>query len=272
MYHSSASLRANNVSDSKDGEGKDLNPVKSKFGHINKKHICRTTAEAQMVEHTSDKTHDQQYKVGTSIDGHDSLNVNEENASRSISEATPKQDEKYTEMNRGRTLEEIMAADIEERNRNVENMKDALDANEHGTEDKNGHSNEEVIIDDDLASLAVEGEDIQYMPLDSNNEPVDMTNIMTKYTNDEIGIYMREMSAPAVGRSIGGVTIWSTDLRESDLHEKHIRGGGRGGQKINKTSNCVQLTHLPTGIVIKCQATRSLESNRKIARKVLSNK
>lgn len=61
-------------------------------------------------------------------------------------------------------------------------------------------------------------------------------------------------------------------LMDSDLDEKFIRGRGPGGQKINKTSNCVQLTHLPSGLVVKCQAERSLEHNRKEARKLLQLK
>ena len=61
-------------------------------------------------------------------------------------------------------------------------------------------------------------------------------------------------------------------LLESDLEESFIKGSGPGGQKINKTSNCVQLKHTPTGIVIKCQETRSREENRRIARRLLVRK
>jgi len=38
-------------------------------------------------------------------------------------------------------------------------------------------------------------------------------------------------------------------LNESDLEEKFVRGSGPGGQKINKTSSCVQLKHVPTGML-----------------------
>lgn len=55
----------------------------------------------------------------------------------------------------------------------------------------------------------------------------------------------------------------------SDLLEKFVRGSGAGGQKINKTSNCVFLKHLPTGIAIKCQMERSREMNRFLARREL---
>ncbi|KAJ3089855.1 N-alpha-acetyltransferase 50 [Quaeritorhiza haematococci] len=61
-------------------------------------------------------------------------------------------------------------------------------------------------------------------------------------------------------------------LVETDLHEKFIKGGGPGGQKINKSSSCVQLTHIPTGIVVECQRFRDLASNRKHARTLLLSK
>ena len=56
-------------------------------------------------------------------------------------------------------------------------------------------------------------------------------------------------------------------IREQDLVEKFIRGSGHGGQKINKTSSCVYLRHLPTGIEVKCQQERSRELNRFLARR-----
>lgn len=58
-------------------------------------------------------------------------------------------------------------------------------------------------------------------------------------------------------------------IREDDLIEKFILGSGKGGQKINKTSSCVYLKHLPTGIEVKCQRERSRELNRYYARQDL---
>lgn len=40
-------------------------------------------------------------------------------------------------------------------------------------------------------------------------------------------------------------------LVEAELEEQFVRGSGPGGQSVNKTANCVVLTHLPTGIVLK---------------------
>ena len=61
-------------------------------------------------------------------------------------------------------------------------------------------------------------------------------------------------------------------IREEDLIEKFILGSGKGGQKVNKTSSCVYLKHLPTGIEVKCQKERSRELNRYYARQELCSK
>jgi len=61
-------------------------------------------------------------------------------------------------------------------------------------------------------------------------------------------------------------------IQEADLEEKFILGSGRGGQKVNKTASCVQLSHRPSGIVIKCQRDRSREMNRFLAKRELCRK
>ena len=58
-------------------------------------------------------------------------------------------------------------------------------------------------------------------------------------------------------------------IEEHDLTEKFVRGSGSGGQKINKTNNCVFLKHEPSGGAIKCQVDRSRELNRFLARREL---
>lgn len=59
------------------------------------------------------------------------------------------------------------------------------------------------------------------------------------------------------------------EINEKDLKEDFVRGDGPGGQATNKTSNCVVLTHVPTSIIVKCHATRSLIKNRDEARRIL---
>lgn len=58
-------------------------------------------------------------------------------------------------------------------------------------------------------------------------------------------------------------------VKEAELRETFIRGSGPGGQKVNKTSSCVQLVHIPSGISIKCQRERSQSLNRFLARRIL---
>ncbi|MDG2486723.1 MAG: peptide chain release factor-like protein [Roseibacillus sp.] len=64
----------------------------------------------------------------------------------------------------------------------------------------------------------------------------------------------------------------SLGILEDDLIERFIRGTGHGGQKINKTSSCVYLHHQPSGIEIKCQAQRSREMNRFLARREICDR
>jgi protein subunit release factor B len=61
-------------------------------------------------------------------------------------------------------------------------------------------------------------------------------------------------------------------IKEGDIEESFIRSGGRGGQKVNKASTCVYLKHIPTGIEVKCQKTRSQGLNRYYARQILCDK
>jgi len=57
---------------------------------------------------------------------------------------------------------------------------------------------------------------------------------------------------------------------EEDLEESFILGGGPGGQKTNKTSNVVRLSHEPSAIAVRCGETRSRETNRWLARRMLA--
>jgi protein subunit release factor B len=59
---------------------------------------------------------------------------------------------------------------------------------------------------------------------------------------------------------------------EEDIEEKFIRSSGSGGQKVNKTSTCVYLRHIPTGIEVKCMKERSQPLNRFLARRELVEK
>lgn len=54
-----------------------------------------------------------------------------------------------------------------------------------------------------------------------------------------------------------------------DITEQFVRGTGSGGQKMNKTSSCVVLRHVPTGIEVRCQKHREQSANRLSAYKLL---
>jgi protein subunit release factor B len=62
------------------------------------------------------------------------------------------------------------------------------------------------------------------------------------------------------------------EVTESDFEESFIRSSGPGGQKVNKSSSCVYLVHVPTGLAIKCQRERSQALNRYLARRLLLDK
>lgn len=67
---------------------------------------------------------------------------------------------------------------------------------------------------------------------------------------------------------------WMTRLgiREAECEEQFVRSMGRGGQKVNKSSTCVLLTHRPSGMAVKCQEARTQAMNRFYARRRLCEK
>jgi protein subunit release factor B len=75
---------------------------------------------------------------------------------------------------------------------------------------------------------------------------------MTKYVQDSLADRMRK-----------------PEINEADLEESFARSSGPGGQHVNKVSTAVTLRHLPTGISVMVQDSRSQAVNRKLARERL---
>ncbi|MBI5050165.1 MAG: peptide chain release factor-like protein [Nitrospirae bacterium] len=78
---------------------------------------------------------------------------------------------------------------------------------------------------------------------------------------------VRHEKGIALRQRLEGIGVY-----EKDIKEAFIRSQGKGGQNVNKTATCVYLKHIPSGIEVKCQKTRSQGLNRYYARQILYEK
>jgi len=88
---------------------------------------------------------------------------------------------------------------------------------------------------------------------------------------DSSGRRHTSFSSLEVMPEIGDADV-DIEIRPEDLEIDFYRASGAGGQKVNKTSSAVRLTHIPTGIVVSCQTQRSQYQNKDYAMKMLKSK
>ena len=93
---------------------------------------------------------------------------------------------------------------------------------------------------------------VRYSPFDSNNK---------RHTSfASVFVY------PEVDDS------FEIEINPADLRTDTYRASGAGGQHINKTDSAVRITHIPTGIVVQSQSSRSQHENRRIVMEMLRSK
>jgi len=64
----------------------------------------------------------------------------------------------------------------------------------------------------------------------------------------------------------------SFKLDTNSIIKQYTRSRGKGGQNVNKVASCVRLTHVPTGIQVRCEETRDQGKNEELAYKILAEK
>lgn len=120
-------------------------------------------------------------------------------------------------------------------------------------------------------------EDDSFNDLDQSQEGIIIDQIDTHHNASNSSDQFTAPTRPTLPTSIKKLNRLlshsrDTTIPETDLIEKFVKGRGPGGQAINKTNSSVSLIHIPTGIRIQSQPTRSREENRKIARKILGER
>jgi protein subunit release factor B len=93
-----------------------------------------------------------------------------------------------------------------------------------------------------------------------------------QYDSIERTAFMPLFAVTAEKQKLLDIRMGELGVLEADLRENFVRSAGKGGQHVNKSSTCVHLVHIPTGLEVKCMRERSQSVNRFIARRELLEK
>lgn len=114
-------------------------------------------------------------------------------------------------------------------------------------------------------TLAIEGESVfRYLRYESGGHRVQRVPV-----TESSGRIHTSLCTVAVLPEAAPVEL---DINPDDLQIDFYCASGPGGQKVNKTSSAVRITHLPTGVVAQCQETPSQHKNRAQCMRVLASR